>query len=194
MSATFKIELKARDIIGERVKARRVQLGMKQDELCKLTGLSQGVLSKVENGHRRARTAQMQEALASALQTTLGYLRGQTDDPTPIAPLPPANREPLVVPILEGRAIQKEHLIHSPATLAWQAELDSLITTAFRAEKHTVADVLHTWHAMEALLTVFEARDYDAAWMLDQCVRFRGAGLTNPVNYLIVAAYERFAK
>lgn len=59
--------------VGERIKARRLELGWTQDELCKKASISTGFLSDVENG-KRSVSAETLLGLARVLSLSLDYL------------------------------------------------------------------------------------------------------------------------
>ena len=66
---------------GSRVKARRLQLEMTQQELAEKIGYEhKSSINKIENGQTKA-TADLIEALAKALGTSRSYLAGWADDP-----------------------------------------------------------------------------------------------------------------
>ena len=59
--------------VGDRIKARRIELGMTQEELAQKAKISKGFLSDVENGRRNVGADTLLE-LASALSLSLDYL------------------------------------------------------------------------------------------------------------------------
>lgn len=65
--------------VGERIAARRAELGLSQTKLAKLAGLSQATIGKLESGISSG-SSQLHK-IARALQTTADYLTGETDDP-----------------------------------------------------------------------------------------------------------------
>lgn len=65
---------------GKRVLQRRKQLGISQEDLALLVGVSQHQISKYERNANNPR-ADILEALADALQTTTDYLLQRTDVP-----------------------------------------------------------------------------------------------------------------
>lgn len=62
--------------IGRRMKIRRVELDMNQDDLGKKLGLRQAEVSGIESGRRILRIEQAVR-IADALQTTVAYLVGE---------------------------------------------------------------------------------------------------------------------
>lgn len=68
---------------GERIRELRQKRGWSLNKLAKLAGLSQGYLSSVENGKVVSPTASALLKIAAALDTSVDYLLGRTDDPTP---------------------------------------------------------------------------------------------------------------
>lgn len=65
--------------VGERIAARRAELGLSQTKLAKLAGLSQATIGKLESGISSG--SSHLHKIARALQTTVEYLTGETDDP-----------------------------------------------------------------------------------------------------------------
>lgn len=59
--------------VGERIKARRTELGWTQEELCKKAGISPGFLSDVEN-NKRSISAETLLNVARVLTLSLDYL------------------------------------------------------------------------------------------------------------------------
>lgn len=67
------IEAKFRELVGVRVYDARMRLGMSQDKLAALSGMSQPLISMIEYGKISPRTITMAK-LAAALKTTVGDL------------------------------------------------------------------------------------------------------------------------
>ena len=67
-------------IRGDRVRARRIALGMNQIELATAVGMSQAMLSQVERGRRDVSPALLR-ALAEVLQTTVEALEDPGEVP-----------------------------------------------------------------------------------------------------------------
>ena len=65
-----------RKTIGHRIKVRRVELDLKQEELGDLVGVTQAHISEWEIGRRALRIEQAMQ-LAAALKTTVAYLVGE---------------------------------------------------------------------------------------------------------------------
>lgn len=63
-----------------RIKQRREQLDISQEQLAQQIGTSQKQISKYETG-KNSPTADVLDALADALNTTVDYLLGRTDTP-----------------------------------------------------------------------------------------------------------------
>jgi len=68
--------------VGERIKARRLELKWTQEELCSKAGISTGFLSDVEN-NKRSVSAETLLGLARVLSLSLDYL--MTGDSTQVA-------------------------------------------------------------------------------------------------------------
>ena len=81
--------------IGERIKQRRIELNMTQDELAKRTGYkSRSSINKLETA--RALPSRKIEKMAEALECRPAYLMGWTDSPidSPIARVLAEKRRP----------------------------------------------------------------------------------------------------
>lgn len=66
--------------IGERIKARRIELGMSQDELAKKIGYkSRSSINKIEIGSLQLRQKKIKE-IAVALETTPSYIMGWDEE------------------------------------------------------------------------------------------------------------------
>lgn len=72
-----------------RLKELRKARGYSQVKMQMLTGIDQSDYSKIENGRRNLSFEQCRR-LAVALETSMDYLAGLTDDPRPY---PPAGRD-----------------------------------------------------------------------------------------------------
>ena len=72
-----------------RLKELRKARGYSQVKMQMLTGIDQSDYSKIENGKRNMSFEQCRR-LAAALETSMDYLAGRTDDPRPY---PPAGRK-----------------------------------------------------------------------------------------------------
>lgn len=67
-------------VLNKRIKERRLQLQMSQEELAAKTGYqTKGAISRIENGTRDISQSQISE-FANALHTTESYLMGWTDN------------------------------------------------------------------------------------------------------------------
>lgn len=66
--------------IGERIAARRAELGLSQTQLAKAVGLSQATIGKLESGISSG--SSHLHRFARALNTTPEYLAGEIDDPS----------------------------------------------------------------------------------------------------------------
>lgn len=72
------------DRIGQRIKARREQLNISQDELASLTGYAnKSAICRFESMGKSSRNIKIEnlEPFAKALKTTVPYLMGLTSDP-----------------------------------------------------------------------------------------------------------------
>ena len=67
---------------NDRLKQLRKQKGITQIKMQMLTGIDQSDYSKIESG-KRYYTFEQCKRIAVALQTSMDYLAGLTDDPRP---------------------------------------------------------------------------------------------------------------
>ena len=74
-----------------RLKELRKAKGYSQVKMQMLTGIDQSDYSKIENGRRNMSFEQCRR-LAAALETSMDYLAGRTDDPRPYPPAAPRPR------------------------------------------------------------------------------------------------------
>jgi len=76
----MKMDMKA---FGARLREQRMQAGISQDALTRQTGIIQRDLSRLERGEKPALWADTLLRLAEALQVSVDYLLGLSDDPRP---------------------------------------------------------------------------------------------------------------
>lgn len=69
---------------GDRIYQLREALGMKQREVTERIGISQATLSDTENGKNPYVDAWIVAQLSGLLKTSMEYLMGLTDDPSPL--------------------------------------------------------------------------------------------------------------
>jgi transcriptional regulator with XRE-family HTH domain len=86
-------------IFGERLRARREQLGLRQQTLAQDMGAAQGWISELERGKQTRLEAETVYRFAQALRCSTDYLLGSADTPTP--PKRPRSRTP--APVGEDR-------------------------------------------------------------------------------------------
>jgi transcriptional regulator with XRE-family HTH domain len=60
--------------LGERIKARRVQLGLSPTRLAEMANVSRATITELENGHQRTASSADLRGLARALSITLDQL------------------------------------------------------------------------------------------------------------------------
>ena len=77
---------------GKRLRERRQQRGLTQMALATRTGIIQGDISLLERGKKPALWAETLARFAVALECSLDYLVGRTDDPNPVPSKPPPKR------------------------------------------------------------------------------------------------------
>ncbi len=105
---------------GERVHARRLALGLTQADLSTRSGLSQEAISRIENGHIRGLLQSTQDALATALGTSVPWLRGEADDDAEGSSAPAATApadddgvasDPWMLPVSLAFDAKRHHLL-----------------------------------------------------------------------------------
>ena len=66
------------DLVGQRIKRLREARGLTQQELAKASGITQAMLSQIENGQRQGRQLRLDAVIrmAFALQVGIGELTG----------------------------------------------------------------------------------------------------------------------
>lgn len=69
--------------LGERVNELRERLGMNQKELADKSGIAQATISRIEAGSVSQLKSEALKRLAAALNVTVDYLIGKTDQLTP---------------------------------------------------------------------------------------------------------------
>lgn len=122
-------------IDGARLRERRAQLGLTQAELAQRSGLSQEAISRIENGRIRGLMQPTQDALASALETSVSWLRGgdaevdaRAAEPAVEAPpeleVVPDEDDPLVVAIGHAFDWRRHTVMDSYAVLRTLRETD----------------------------------------------------------------------
>ena len=73
----------AMTVTGERIKRLREAAGMSQGELAEKSGVDPSYISLLETGKRPNPGVETLRRIAPVLGTTLAYLAGETDDPSP---------------------------------------------------------------------------------------------------------------
>lgn len=68
---------------GERIKARRKDLGITADKLAEMIGVSRSTVFRYENGFIEKMPLNNLVPIARALSTTVGYLMGWENNPAP---------------------------------------------------------------------------------------------------------------
>ena len=76
---------------AERVKRRRMSLGLSQTALAEQTGIPIPNLNRIEHG-RQSIYIQRLADLATALHCTTDYLLGRSDTPEPLTPTDPTSK------------------------------------------------------------------------------------------------------
>lgn len=66
---------------GKRMKLRRLELGLKADDIAEIVGCSRSTIYRYENGDIEKVPVNSIDSIAEVLQTTPAYLMGWTDDP-----------------------------------------------------------------------------------------------------------------
>ena len=114
--------------IGSRIRYRREELGLSQDELGKKLGYkSRSSINKIELDQRNLTQSKI-KAIADALETTPAYIMGwegpESAIPAGFQPIPPMKKIPLVGQIACGEPITAEENIEDYVTSlhAWHAD------------------------------------------------------------------------
>lgn len=100
----------------DKIKARRLELGMTLDEVAKLVGVSNPTISRWESGAIVNQRRDKIELLAKALQITPGELMGWDDDnplPSNVLPFPGTYKVPRIGRIACGEPITAEENIEA---------------------------------------------------------------------------------
>src|SRR5690554_888797 len=71
-------------MIAERLRDRRLTLGLTQADVAEAIGVSPKTVSHWENGGREPDIDTI-KSLSRCLRTSMAYLVGETDDPTPLS-------------------------------------------------------------------------------------------------------------
>lgn len=66
--------------MGERIRRRRQELGLSQQDLSEATGLRRAAISELERGKKTGMTIDTAKALARALGVSVDYLIGTWDE------------------------------------------------------------------------------------------------------------------
>ena len=69
---------------GERIKARRKEIGVTADKLAEMIGVSRSTIFRYENGSIEKLPINSLVPIARALSTTVGFIMGWDDNPVPI--------------------------------------------------------------------------------------------------------------
>lgn len=67
-------------VVGERISERLTHVGLSQSELARCIGVAQGTIAHLISG--RSQNSVHMPNIARELQTSIGYLNGETDDPS----------------------------------------------------------------------------------------------------------------
>ena len=81
-----------------KIKSRREEQGIKQEDLAKKIGVSTVTMSRYENDEREPRASDLRK-IANFLNTSVAYLIGETDDPSQI-----------LIPTHEAVSVELEHV------------------------------------------------------------------------------------
>lgn len=92
--------------IGERIKARRIELGMSADQLAEKIGVSRSTIFRYENGAIGKVPSEVLAQIAIALRTSFTYLIGMEGD---VAPTVGDTSDDEINEILNNLDIAKKH-------------------------------------------------------------------------------------
>ena len=112
--------------VGERIKARRKELGISADSLALCIGVSRSTMFRYEKGDIEKVPGDTLEPIARALHTTPAYLMGWEDSPTPknIIPMPRMKSVPLIGEIACGVPVLAEENIEEYVDLPEHIKAD----------------------------------------------------------------------
>lgn len=97
--------------VGERIKLRRHQLGLSQNDLAALMNTSQQQIWRYEKGENKP-TTDVIAALATALETTADYLIGLSDEIKPVGDESDlSTNERLLVNLYRGKPPEKQQTV-----------------------------------------------------------------------------------
>ena len=88
-------------LIADRLAERRMALGLNKLNAARKIGLTQSGYVRYENGERKP-TIQTIESMAIHLNTSVDYLTGRTDDPSPDIIVVSKADSPILFEIIEG--------------------------------------------------------------------------------------------
>lgn len=71
------------EIRGDRLRERRKEKRLSQEALAELAGVNASYISLMERGVKKNPSLAVTGRLAEALETSIAYLTGKTDDPSP---------------------------------------------------------------------------------------------------------------
>lgn len=154
-------------IDGARLRERRTELGLTQAELAQRSGISQEAISRIENGRIRGLMQPTQDALAAALDASVAWLRGGTDD---------------------------DDAAEAPSSGALELGFDEddplveAVGHAFNPARHTMLDsfaVLRTLRATDRRLVQGDLLDAARRW-LDAAASLRREGLRVSIESLLM--------
>lgn len=116
--------------IGERVKARREQLGLSQDELAKKLGYkSRSSINKIESDSRNLTQSKI-KAIADALDTTPSYIMGWEEEPVfshlDILPIE-TKKIPIIGSMACGEPIYEEEDFEAYVVVGAQIKADAAV-------------------------------------------------------------------
>ena len=97
----------------ERMKKRREDLRLSQEALGKKIGVTGKTIWRLENGERESKSSALLQ-IASALDTSVAYLMGETEDPTP-HPIDPATEiKSMTLGLTQSARKRMEKIENSP--------------------------------------------------------------------------------
>lgn len=92
---------------GERIKARRKEIGISADTLADMIGVSRSTVFRYENGFIEKLPLNNLVPIARALSTTVGYLMGWDENKTPASGLEGGD-ESVVMELFNGLSEQRK--------------------------------------------------------------------------------------
>lgn len=94
--------------LGERLKEKRLEAKLKQSDIAQILGVNPASIMRYESGERDPKATDLQK-IAQALNTTVGYLLGETDEDGKLIPNEESNgkiiKDVVMIPVISSKNI-----------------------------------------------------------------------------------------